>query len=72
MVGRMLVMDAQVVLEKVAALPIQSWSYKAQPEQKQLGPVAQDFRAAFGLGQDERSIATVDEGGVALAAMERN
>jgi Regulator of chromosome condensation (RCC1) repeat/Chaperone of endosialidase len=62
--------DAQVVLEKVAALPIQSWSYKAQPEQKHMGPVAQDFRAAFGLGQDERSIATVDEGGVALAAIQ--
>ncbi|WP_150107643.1 tail fiber domain-containing protein [Pedosphaera parvula] len=62
--------DAQTVLEKVAALPIQSWSYKAQPAQKHVGPVAQDFHAAFGLGQDETSIATVDEGGVALAAIQ--
>jgi hypothetical protein len=62
--------DGLAVLEKVAALPIQSWSYKAQPEQKHVGPVAQDFHAAFGLGQDERSIATVDEGGVALAAIQ--
>jgi hypothetical protein len=62
--------DAQAVLDKVAALPIQSWSYKAQPDQKHVGPVAQDFRAAFGLGQDDTSIATVDADGVALAAIQ--
>ena len=35
-----------------------------------MGPVAQDFRAAFGLGADDVSIATVDESGVALAAIQ--
>ena len=58
------------MLEKVAALPLQQWSYKAQPDQKHLGPVAQDFRAAFGLGADDTSIATVDADGVALAAIQ--
>lgn len=62
--------DAKAMLNKVAALPIQSWSYKAQPEQKHVGPAAQDFRAAFGLGQDETSIATVDADGVALTAIQ--
>ena len=62
--------DAQAVLARVAALPVQTWSYKAQPEQKHLGPVAQDFHAAFGLGADDVSIATVDESGVALAAIQ--
>lgn len=62
--------DAQAVLEKVAALPLQQWSYKAQPDQKHLGPMAQDFRAAFGLGADDTSIATVDADGVALAAVQ--
>jgi hypothetical protein len=62
--------DARAVLEKVAVLPVQTWSYKAQPEQKHLGPVAQDFHAAFGLGMDDVSISTVDEGGVALAAIQ--
>jgi len=62
--------DPQAVLDKVASLPIQSWSYKAQPDQKHVGPVAQDFRAAFGLGQDDTSIATVDADGVALAAIQ--
>ena len=36
-----------------------------------LGPMAQDFHAAFGLnGADDKHIATVDEGGVALAAIQ--
>jgi hypothetical protein len=64
------VVDAQAVLEKVAAMPVQTWSYKLQPGQKHLGPVAQDFHAAFGLGMDDVSISTVDEGGVALAAIQ--
>ena len=62
--------DAQAVLARVIAMPVQTWSYKAQPEQKHLGPVAQDFHAAFGLGADDVSIATVDESGVALAAIQ--
>jgi hypothetical protein len=39
------------ILEKVAALPIQSWHYTNEaPAIRHLGPVSQDFRAAFGLG----------------------
>jgi hypothetical protein len=62
--------DPQAVLEKVVALPAQQWSYQAQPDQQHLGPVAQDFHAAFGLGADDTSIATVDADGVALAAIQ--
>jgi len=62
--------DPKAVLEKVVALPVQQWSYRAQPDQKHVGPVAQDFRAAFGLGEDDTSIATVDADGVALAAIQ--
>jgi len=32
--------------------------------------MAQDFKAAFGLGQDDKFIAFVDEQGVALAAIQ--
>ncbi len=35
-----------------------------------MGPTAQDFRAAFGLGEDETTISVVDEQGVALAAIQ--
>ena len=32
--------------------------------------MAQDFRAAFGLGHDDTTISTVDSAGVALAAIQ--
>ena len=62
--------NAQEVLDKVAALPLQSWSYTNRPGVKHVGPMAQDFRAAFGLGEDDKHIATVDADGVALAAIQ--
>jgi hypothetical protein len=62
--------DADDVLAKVAALPITRWNYKAEPSAEHIGPVAQDFRAAFGLGSDDKSIAMVDSDGVALAAIQ--
>jgi len=57
------------VLTRLRTIPIRSWSYRAEPDEvRHLGPTAQDFRAAFGLGTNDRSIATVDADGVALAA----
>ena len=35
-----------------------------------MGPMAQDFSAAFGLGLDDKHINTVDADGVALAAIQ--
>ena len=58
------------VLAKVAALPISRWNFKGDPATPHFGPMAQDFHAAFGLGTDERHIATVDADGVALAAIQ--
>jgi hypothetical protein len=62
--------DPLEVLAKVAALPITSWSFKQSPGERHLGPMAQDFYSSFGLGTDERHIAVLDEGGVALAAIQ--
>ncbi len=63
--------DNKEVLEKVAALPIETWNYKTQDDSiRHIGPMAQDFRAAFGLGEDEKTISTVDPDGVALAAIQ--
>jgi hypothetical protein len=48
-----------------------SWNYKTQDKSiRHIGPIAQDFHAAFGYGEDERHIAEVDEGGIALAAIQ--
>jgi hypothetical protein len=63
--------DTREVLEKLAALSIQTWAYTNDTRgSRHLGPVAQDFKAAFGLGADDTSIATVDADGVALAAIQ--
>jgi len=63
--------DSQAVLEKVVQLPLTSWNYKAQSARvRHVGPVAQDFYAAFGLGQDDRHISTVDTAGISLAAIQ--
>ncbi len=62
--------DARAVLAKVAALPLQSWHYTNAPGTRHVGPMAQDFHAAFGLGADDKLIATVDADGVALAAIQ--
>ena len=62
--------DPREVLEKVVALPLQSWTYKTDTGRRHFGPMAQDFHAAFGLnGDDDKHIATVDADGVALAAI---
>jgi hypothetical protein len=58
------------VLDKVTALPISRWNFKGDAATPHVGPMAQDFHAAFGLGTDERHIATVDADGVALAAIQ--
>jgi hypothetical protein len=49
---------------------IQQWNYKQSKGEHHIGPMAQDFHAAFGLGGDDKHIAVVDEGGVALAAIQ--
>ncbi len=63
--------NPQLILRRLASMPIQTWSYKADGDAvRHLGPVAQDFKAAFDLGADDKTIATVDADGVALAAIQ--
>lgn len=57
------------VLARLERLPVKSWSYIAEPGARHIGPTAQDFSRAFGLGADDRHIATLDANGVALAAI---
>lgn len=63
--------DAREVVERIAAMPITTWNYKSQNAAiRHMGPMAQDFSAAFGLGEDELRINTIDIDGVALAAIQ--
>jgi hypothetical protein len=66
--------SAREVLAKVIALPISEWQYKGGQARdgvsRHLGPMAQDFYASFGLGDDDRTFHSVDAHGVALAAIQ--
>ena len=62
--------SGQDVLQKVAAMPVSRWNYINDAGTEHIGPMAQDFYAAFGVGPDDKHITTVDEGGVALAAIQ--
>lgn len=62
--------DAAAVLAQVLRLPITTWNYQADTAARHMGPMAQDFYAAFGLGTDNRHLAPLDANGVALAAIQ--
>jgi hypothetical protein len=63
--------DTDAILKKVSELPISTWTYLEDPAAvRHLGPMAQDFHASFGLGNDDRTYHSVDAHGVALAAIQ--
>lgn len=63
--------DPRDVLGRVVAMPITNWRYKGGAGgARHIGPMAQDFHAAFGLGGSDRHIGMVDADGVALAAIQ--
>jgi hypothetical protein len=59
------------VLFRLRGMPVRTWSYRVDDAHiRHMGPTAQDFHAAFGLGNDNVTIAPIDEGGVALAGIQ--
>ena len=64
--------DTVAVLNKLAAVPIEQWNYKweANTDTPNIGPMAQDFKAAFYPGRDDKGISTLEFDGVELAAIQ--
>jgi|GEM_PF-3054918 len=63
--------NSKDVLERISQLPISTWNYKFDDTSvRHLGPMAQDFAAAFGVGTDDRHISAIDEGGISLAGIQ--
>ena len=63
--------DPREVLDKVATLPMTTWKYRGEERLiRHMGPIGEDFNAAFRLGGTDANIALVDESGVALAAIQ--
>jgi hypothetical protein len=59
------------ILERLCSIPVSTWNYKTQqPAMRHIGPMAQDFAQAFGVGEDNRHITGIDADGVALAAIQ--
>ncbi len=62
--------DGEVLLEKIEELPISQWNYRAESDEvTHIGPTAQDFKEAFGVGASDKTISTIDPSGIALAAI---
>ena len=63
--------DEEAVLEALARLSVSTWSYKSDPAAvRHMGPMAQDFKGAFGLGDSDKSYNAIDAHGVAFAAIQ--
>ncbi|MGH2618030.1 MAG: tail fiber domain-containing protein [Thermomicrobiales bacterium] len=63
--------DPADMLQRVRDLPITAWNYTSDDSSiRHIGPMAQDFAAAFGVGADDRHIHPIDGQGVALAAIQ--
>ena len=64
-------LSGETVLGKLLTIPISEWNYKSQNEQiRHIGPMAQDFYEAFGLGISNKTITTTDIDGINMLAIQ--
>lgn len=61
--------DGEEVLGKLASIPIQRWRYRGTGV-AHVGPTAEDFHAAFDLGEGPTTISTVDADGISLLSVQ--
>ena len=61
--------DSEEILDKIEKLSITEWNYKENEDARHIGPVAEDFYSIFNLGENDKSISTIDPSGVALAGI---
>jgi len=63
--------DGREVLDRLAGMPVRYYRMKDQDDgTRHIGPVAQDFAAAFGVGETSTAINLSDMDGVTLAAIQ--
>jgi hypothetical protein len=65
-------LDGEMILSKISRMPITRWNYKmTDPNDKYIGPMAQDFYAAFHLGgTDSLGINSISMDGVNMAGVQ--
>ena len=62
-------LDGDAILKKISRLPLTRWNYKGQSEEH-IGPVAQDFYRIFQVGENDKTISTIDPSGIALIGVQ--
>jgi hypothetical protein len=63
--------DGREVLARLAGIPVSTWNYRNKDlYARHMGPMAQDFKAAFNVGESDRYINMIDSGGVAMASIQ--
>jgi hypothetical protein len=62
-------LNEKEVLNKIGMLQVTRWRYIGTNEYH-IGPVAEDFYSAFGVGVNNKSISTIDPSGVALLGIQ--
>jgi hypothetical protein len=64
--------DGEMILNKIKSIPITKWNYKAdENKEKYIGPMAQDFYAAFQLnGTDSLGINSISIDGINLIGVQ--
>lgn len=63
-------LDGEDVLRQLAGMPVTTWSFIDSPGVRHAGPMAQDFRAAFGLGENDTTIGYTDINGINMRAIQ--
>jgi hypothetical protein len=63
--------EGREVLTRLAGITVSTWNYKNKgPYTRHIGPMAQDFKVAFNVGESDRYINMIDSGGVAMASIQ--
>ena len=63
-------LDFEAILQKINNMYVSEWNYKGVPDQKYIGPIAEEFWDAFRLnGTDKMGINSISIDGVNMAAV---
>jgi hypothetical protein len=63
--------DGEDLLARISQLEISRWNYRTQDSSiEHIGPMAQDFYRLFSVGDNDKTITSVDPDGIALAAIQ--
>jgi hypothetical protein len=64
--------DGEDILSRIRSLPVSTWQYRDEQDRtvRHIGPMAQDWHAAFGFSPDNTTINMSDFDGVNLAAIQ--